>query len=101
MAQWADYLISEVRYDAAGTHVTEVLSHVDHGDTVGAAIQRPREWVIGLLEEGRAFVTIYRDGPGQWSRGAEVVLVLLNGEKHLRTDSEVGRRDNLGDLPMF
>jgi hypothetical protein len=33
--KWADYLISAVRYDAAGTHIDKVRVHEDEGEKVG------------------------------------------------------------------
>lgn len=40
--KWADYLISEVRFNDAHTHINKVKVHVDKGDTVGGAVEMKR-----------------------------------------------------------
>lgn len=42
MSKWADYLISEVRFNTAGTHIDKVRTHVDNGDSVGPAVDMDR-----------------------------------------------------------
>lgn len=37
MEKWADYLISEVRYNSQHTHIDQVKIHEDNGDSVGEA----------------------------------------------------------------
>jgi hypothetical protein len=101
--KWADYLISAVRYNAAGTHIDKVRCHADGGDSVGAATEKTRDGVVKLLDGGTTFVTIYKDpgGASKWNRGSEVRVVIIDQTKFIRTDADRTRRDNLGELPRF
>lgn len=56
----ADYLISAVRYNTAGTHIDRVRYHADNGDSMGSATETTRQQVVDSLENGVTFVTIYR-----------------------------------------
>lgn len=98
--KWADYLISAVRYNTAGTHIEELRVHKDKGDSVGAAATEKRSTVVSQLEAGYTFVTI-TEGEGKWKRGAKVGLVTVNGTKYIRTDADATEKDNLGNLPRF
>src|SRR5579862_5538801 len=88
--KWADYLISKVEYNEAGTHITKVLSHPDDGDTVGIGTEATRQRVVDLLSGGTTFVTIYRSTSDstKWTRGAEVRIVTIEGVKYIRTDPD-------------
>jgi Protein of unknown function (DUF3892) len=102
--KWAaDYLISAVRYNTAGTHIDRVRYHADNGDNIGSAAETSRQWVVDSLESGVTFVTIYQNPSDstKWVRGAEVRVILIDGTKYIRTDADRTKRDNLGDLPRF
>lgn len=97
------FLISAVRYNAAGTHIDKVRCHFDRGDSVGVAMEKTRDGVVGLLDTGTTFVTISKD-PGdanKWIRGSEVRVVIIDQTKFIRTDADKTKRDNLGELPRF
>jgi hypothetical protein len=98
--KWADYLISAVRYNAAGTHIEKVRVHVDNADSVGPASEWTRSKVIAQLEAGYSFVTILKSN-GKWQKGATVRIVVIHGEKFIRTDADQTKEDNLGGLPRF
>jgi hypothetical protein len=98
--KWADYLISAVRYNAAETHIEKVRVHVDNGDSVGPASEWTRAKVIAQLEAGYSFVTILKSN-GKWQKGATVRIVVIHGEKFIRTDADQTKEDNLGSLPRF
>lgn len=55
--KWADYLISAVRYNAAGTHIDQVMVRPDNGNTVGAGAPAPRIRVVNLILAGTTFAT--------------------------------------------
>lgn len=99
--KWADYLISAVRYNAAGTHIEAVRVHEDNVDSVGPGASRTRASVVNSLEEGYTFVTIYKGSNDKWQRGAEVRIVKIADQKYIRTDADATPKDNLGSLPRF
>ncbi len=94
MTKWADYGISEIRYNQAKTHVVRVKLHMDNGDTIGT----PKEWVrsevVSALERGKSFVTILMGSDGKWRKGQDVHLVTVNVVKYIRTDKSNRASDN-------
>jgi hypothetical protein len=100
--KWADYLISAVQYNAAGTHIAKVRAHPDNGDSVGPGTEVSRSRVVSLLGAGTTFATITRDNANnKWNRGADVGVITVDGEKYIRTDRDKTKKDNLGQLPRF
>jgi hypothetical protein len=101
MTKWADYGISEVRYNQEKTHIVRVKVHVDNGETIGP----PQEWmrgeVVTALERGKTFVTILKGSDGKWRKGQDVHIVTVNGVKYIRTDKNQRASDNLENLPEF
>lgn len=99
--KWADWLISAVSYNAAGTHIESVKIHEDKGDKVGTAVTVPREEVVRLLGLGQSASTIVKGEGSNWIRGAEVRAVVIDGQTYIRTDADATKADNLGKLPTF
>ena len=99
--KWADYLISQVQYNEAETHIVKVLSHNDNGSSVSEGTELTRSTVVIRLGEGSTFVTITKNLEGKWTSGAQVRAVTIGGEKYIRTDADSITRDNLGSLPRF
>ena len=99
--KWADFLISKVQYNAAETHIVKVLLHEDLGDVISRGTEETRGTVVAHLDGGRTVMTIYRGAEGKWTRGAEVRVVNIGGEKFIRTDRDATKKDNLGNLPRF
>lgn len=99
--KWADYLISAVRYNAAGTHIDQVEVRTDNGDSVGAPSSWARADVVKSLEGASTFVTITKGSNDKWQRGAEVRIIEVNSTKYIRTDADATPEDNLESLPTF
>ncbi|MDX6288027.1 MAG: hypothetical protein QOG53_3512 [Frankiales bacterium] len=101
-SQWADYLISAVRYNAAETHIDKVRAHPDKGESVGSGTETSRTRIVSLLEAGTTFATIvWNSATKSWNYGAEVAIIAVAGEKYIRTDPDNTKSDNLGQLPRF
>jgi len=101
VAKWADNLISAVRFNAAGTHIDKVKSHVDNGDTVGSSTEVTRATVVANLDAGQTYKTIFKNAQSQWDQGAPVRVVVIDGQKFIRTDADKIKSDNLDKLPTF
>lgn len=99
--QWADYLISAVRYDEDRNHIEKARVHEDNGDTVGAASEWTRSSVVKAIDKGQTFCTILKTSDGKWKKGQDVHIVVLEGKRFIRTDANQVQRDNLGSLPEF
>lgn len=101
MAKWADYCISAVRYNQEKTHIVKVIAHEDSGGSLGAGNEMARISVVAKIEGGKSFVTIYKNSDGKWTKGKEVQIIKVDGEKFIRTDANHKKCDNLENLPEF
>ena len=100
MAKWADFGISRVKYNRDRTAIVEVEALPDLGETFGNPQKVSRTQVVAAIETGRTFVTIYsRDG--KLTKGEDVRVVTVLGQKYIRTDNNSTRADNLGSLPEY
>jgi Protein of unknown function (DUF3892) len=100
MPKWADYGISNVRYNAAHTHIDKVKVREDKGDTLGTEEEWARTKVVSEIEKGTTFVTILKTDD-KWKKGQDVHLVTVNNVKYIRTDKNQKASDNLENLPEF
>ena len=101
MDKWADYGISEVRYNADHTHIDKVLVHPDNGDTIGSAIEKTRQQVVLDIKAGLTFVTITKGSGEKWSKGQPVYIIKVNGTEYIKTVDNGEAKDNLENLPEF
>ncbi len=101
MTKWADYCISEVRYNSEHTHIVKVKVRVDMGDTIGSPTEWTRSEVVSAIEERKTFVTITHSSDSNWKKGEDARIILIGGIKYLRTDVNSKPSDNLGNLPEF
>ena len=96
--QWADYVVTAVRYTDDGTRIDRMQRWEDAGDRLADAQPVSRSSAKMMLALGRSYVTA-SDGPNGWQRGQEIGLVTVDGEQYLRTDGRTVPADDLGDLP--
>lgn len=101
MSKWADYCIVAVRYDAKRTSIVEVEAKADTGTSLEASQKARRATVVEALESGTTFVTAFKTNDGKWSRGEDVRIARVQGQKFLRTDANAITADNLGELPEY
>lgn len=96
--RWADYVITAVQHSPDRSCITHLEVRPDNGDTIGAPTVWTRASVIVAIDKGYSFVTALRRN-GNWTRGADVTVVTIGQERYLRTDRNLRREDNLGELP--
>jgi hypothetical protein len=101
LAKWADYCISEVRFNAKHTHIDRVRRHPDNGDSLGSASEIARQTVVDDLADGKTYITIFKDDDGKWKRGKTVFTVKINGVEYIKTVADQTTKDNLDELPEF
>lgn len=99
--KWADYIITAVSFNSAGTHIEAVEIRADNGDTAGADSEATRAQVIASIEAGRTFCTATQASNGNWQKGAAVKIVVIDDQKYLRTKADSTKADNLDRLPAF
>ena len=98
MDKWADYLISEVSYDA--NHLISVaIRHqdTDKGITKGTPVDRLT--ISSDIKNGISYITIY-SGKNSWKQGHRIRTFSIDGEPFLRIDGNKVELDSLGDLPV-
>ena len=102
MVKWADYVISDVRYNAEETHIEKVKVHVDLGETVGKAEEeQTRATIVANIKSGITYVTGVKKPDGNWDRGEDVRIIEVDNKEFIRTDANAKASDNLGNLPRF
>ncbi|KFM14816.1 hypothetical protein AAA799D11_01517 [Marine Group I thaumarchaeote SCGC AAA799-D11] len=97
MDKWADYLISEVSYDAK--HLISVaIRHQDteKGITKGTPVDRLT--ISSDIKNGISYLTIY-SGKNSWKKGHRIQTFSIGGNPFLRIDGNKVELDYLGDLP--
>lgn len=100
MSDWADYIITAVRYD--GTKIDTVKRRRERDGELSDAVEIPRVAVAHDLEYDVSYCTAIRDqDTGQWKRGDDVEAFEQNGELFIRTEEGEDPADNLEGLPEF
>lgn len=99
--KWADFCISEVRYDKERKHIVAVRARVDNGDSIGAPIEQLRATVVANIEKNVSYVTITKKNDGNWTKGQRVFVVTINRVKYIKTVENNKESDNLENLPEY
>lgn len=94
----ADYAVTGVRYSSDRAEISELEVRACQAADLGPAQMQKRSVVIASIESGTRYVTATRSG-GRWVKGATVEVVVVKGQKYLRTDRNQVERDNLENLP--
>ena len=98
---WADFGISQVRYNPGHTHIDKALAHPDTGSAFSPPTKMARQDVIVAIRAGLSFITITKDADGKWAKGQPVYVIRINGVEYIKTVDNREERDNLGCLPEF
>jgi hypothetical protein len=101
MAKWADFVITKVKYNHEHTHIVEVETRADTGDSISSDTRRMnREDIVSARLRSITFVTTFLR-EGKWQKGEDVRVVTVHGERFIRTDNNSVNADNLGSLPEY
>jgi Protein of unknown function (DUF3892) len=101
MAKWADYVITEVRFNAKHTHIDKVRARKDNGETLESAQEYARQEVVKAINNGTTFVTAFKNNVGKWNKGEDVFVIEINGADYIKTKRDNTAKDNLDNLPEF
>jgi hypothetical protein len=101
--EWATYVITAVRFNAAGTHIEEVqvYEYDAENNKLVNMIVKSRSSIVTSIESGYTFCTATKSSDGTYSNGAEVEVVTIDDEKFIKTKADKSKRDNLDNLPIF
>ena len=101
MGEKADFYIEKVRYSKDRTRILEVSVREDSGVKLSGAYNMDREKMMGLIREGKQFMTIFRNDAGKYRKGQHVVVAEVNGKNFLRTDEHQVKYDLLERVPEY
>lgn len=79
MEKWADYLVSAVRYEDEfdSGKILYLKIHQHNEDEIGSGTTWSREEVIRAMQEGKTFITIFKNGTAEWIKGGRISLIKL------------------------
>ena len=100
MTEWADYLISAVRYDV-DRKIVKVIQHDDKDGLVGEGVEVDRVTVASNIEKGKKYMTVYSGPKNTWQMGKTINAFKADGKYCIRIDKNKVASDNLGDLVEF
>jgi hypothetical protein len=100
-AKWADYVITRVRFNSAGTHIESVETYEHSGNSLTNQSSKTRSSVVSAIDSGKSFCTATKNSEGSYSYGAAVKVVSIDGEKWIKTKADRIKKDNLDNLPTF
>ena len=101
MGKWADYCISQVRYNPEHIHIVSVKVREDKGESLGAENEWLRSDVVSAIQNGTTFVTVVQTDHSNWKKGKEVAIITVNGTRYIRTDANSKPAENLENLPEY
>ncbi len=97
MKKWADYLISEVRYDK--NHLISMAKRhkdTETGISKGDLVDRIK--ISSDIANGLYYITIY-NRISTWKKGNKIHFFRIHGQPYLRIDANKVSQDYLGDIP--
>lgn len=69
MSKWADYCISKISIN--GSTISEATVHQDLGSSIGAGVNRDRDWIVAQVIGGKSFCCITKNSNGQWNKDCD------------------------------
>ncbi len=97
MKKWANYLISEVRYDQ--NHLISMAKiHEDAKTGISNACLVDRIKISSDIANGLSYITIYNN-ISTWKKGNKIHFFRIHGQPYVRIDENRVNQDYLGDIP--
>ena len=97
MDKWADYVISQVRYDSDHL-ISQAKRHKDTDIGIDKGKIVDRLTIIYDIQNGLTYITVY-SGISSWKKGNKINTFRIKGQPYLRIDQNKVKLDNLGDIP--
>ena len=72
MDKWADYCVSQIKWNESGKRIEEFINHDDKGDTLSSGISKNRNWVLQKINSGKAFCTVQYNEMGKWYKTSSI-----------------------------
>jgi len=101
MGRPADFYIEKVRYSKDHTRILSASVRENSGTKLSKAYEMERDKILELLQQGKHFMTIFRNEMGKYRRGQAVRSAQVNGKEFIRTDQHQAKYDQLDRLPEY
>ena len=98
-SQWADFVVSAIKKGSGLANISHVQVHQDLGTEFGNPKIIDKKTLASHIKKGKRYITIYKKNETDWEPGEMINTYVLNGETHVRIDSNKVEGDNLGTLP--
>ena len=99
MSKWVDFVVSGIKKGPGLANITHVQVHEDFEGHLGnqkSLIRKP----LPLISKREKHISQYiKKNETDWEPGEIINTYVLNGETHIRTDSNKVDGDRLGTLP--
>ena len=99
MSKWADFVVSGIKKGPGLANITHVQFHEDFEGQFGKPEIIDKKTLASHIKKGKTYLTIYKKNETDWEPGEIINAYVLNGETHIRTDSNKVDGDRLGTLP--
>jgi hypothetical protein len=101
VSERADYYIEKVRYTKDHSRIIWVSVREDNSSKLSGAYNMVRKRIMGLIHDGKQFMTIFRNDEGKFRKGQKILLVSVKGTEFIRTDPDQMDKDQLENLPEY
>lgn len=99
--KWADFCISEVRYDKAHKQITAARVHADNGQRITESIQMPRATILSNISRGYSYITITAGPDGKWDKGQPVAVVTIDRVPYFKSVENQNACDTFEGVPEY
>ena len=80
-------------------NISHVQVHEDFGEEFGKPEIIDKKTIASHIKKGKKYITIYKKNETEWEPGEIINAYVLDGQTHIRTDTNKVDGDNLGTLP--
>jgi len=58
MDKWADFCVSQIKWNESGKQIEEFIVHEDTGGSLTSGTSKSRNWVIQKIDNNKTFCTV-------------------------------------------
>ena len=99
MGNWADFLISEVKY-GKNHQIEQAKIHTEEDGEISTGTLEDRLKISHNIKNGKSYKTIFHSLQG-WKEGDSVYVYRVSGDSFIRIDKNKTEQDFLGSILQF
>ena len=99
MGNWADFLISEVKY-GKNHQIEQAKIHTEEDGEISTGTLEDRLKISHNIKNGKSYKTIFHSLKG-WKEGDSVYVYRVSGDSFIRIDKNKTEGDFLGSILQF